>query len=93
MTQKAIMASPAIQVRVDPDVRAKAEENLDAMLGMGLNTAIKILVKRLANDPEASLDLLRPSKRTQRALQDLEEGRGQRFSQLVDFMNDLHANH
>jgi DNA-damage-inducible protein J len=87
------MVSAAIQVRVDADIREKAEQNLEAMLGMGLNTAIKILVKRLANDPEASLDLLRPSKTTQKALRELEEGRGKRFAHLGDFLNDLHANH
>ena len=79
-----------IHVRVDETVKAQATATLAAM-GLSVSDAVRMLLVRVATEQALPFDVRVPNAVTTAALQELETGRGPRFTSVDDLLADLNA--
>jgi DNA-damage-inducible protein J len=86
------MSSPTamIHVRIDPDLKSKASETLDAM-GLSLSEAVRVFLTRVATDQAFPFELRVPNAQTVAAMKAGDEGEVLKFSSIEELMADLHA--
>ncbi|NHB92012.1 type II toxin-antitoxin system RelB/DinJ family antitoxin [Photorhabdus cinerea] len=77
------MADTVVRARVNPKSKAAAMANAKAM-GLNLSTIIRMVVNRLAVEPEFPAELLQLNQETLQAIRDLENGVGVHRVDTVD---------
>lgn len=77
-----------VRARIDSDTKMRATEALQAM-GLSVSDAIRLLMIRVANEKQLPFAVRVPNATTLKAMKELDEGKGQRFSNAEDFFKDL----
>ncbi len=75
---------------VDAELRRKARKAL-ARHGYTLKEAVEMFLRRVVEEREIPLDLRTPSPATRAALDELDRGKGKRFSDPDELFRDLRA--
>ena len=86
--------SSMLHVRVDDEIKAQAGEALAAM-GLSVSDAVRILLKRVANDQAFPLELKVPNAETRAAMEEartMMKVRSARFETGDALFNDLEKN-
>ena len=81
-------ADTIVQARIDPDIKARATEALEA-LGLSVSDAIRLLLVRIAEEKCLPFTDRVPNAITTKAINDLESGKGKRFDTPDDLFQDL----
>jgi DNA-damage-inducible protein J len=86
------MSSPTamIHVRIDPELKSRASETLDAM-GLSLSEAVRVFLTRVATDQAFPFELRVPNAQTIAAMEAGERGEVVKFDSVEALMADLHA--
>jgi DNA-damage-inducible protein J len=82
-------ANTYVRARIDDDTKKLAAHALEAM-GLSISDAIRLLMRRIADEQRLPFDIKVPNTTTREAIAELEAGRGKKFSGLADLMADLH---
>lgn len=77
-----------VRARIDSDTKARATEALEAM-GLSVSDAIRLLLLRIAEEKRLPFAVKVPNSTTVKAMKELEEGRGKRFSSADELFRDL----
>lgn len=77
-----------VRARIDTNTKERAADALEAM-GLSISDAIRLLMLRVADERRLPFEVKTPNARTQKAMAELESGKGKRFSNLDSFMEDL----
>jgi len=86
--------SSMLHVRVDDEIKAQAGEALAAM-GLSVSDAVRILLKRVANDQAFPLELKVPNAETRAAMEEaraMMKARSARFKTADALFDDLEKN-
>ena len=77
-----------VRARIDSDTKARATEALAAM-GLSVSDAIRLLLLRIADEKRLPFAVKVPNSTTVKAMKELEEGKGKRFSSADELFRDL----
>lgn len=77
-----------VRARIDSDTKARATEALEAM-GLSVSDAIRLLLLRIADEKRLPFAVKVPNSTTVKAMKELEEGKGKRFSSADELFRDL----
>jgi DNA-damage-inducible protein J len=84
-------ADTYVRARIDTNTKKLAAEALEAM-GLSISDAIRLLMRRVADERRLPFDVKAPNAATRKAIAELEAGKGKKFADVDDLMADLHAN-
>lgn len=79
-----------VRARIDAKTKEQATNALEAM-GLSVSDAIRMLMLRVANERRLPFEVVVPNLPTQRAMEELEAGKGKKFNRVEDLMADLKA--
>ena len=74
--------------RIDSETKARAAEVLQAM-GLSMSDAIRLLLLRVADEKRLPFAVQVPNATTVKAMKELDEGRGKRFGNAEELLQDL----
>lgn len=77
-----------VRARIDSDTKARATAALEAM-GLSVSDAIRLLMLRVADEQRLPFSVQVPNAKTVQAMEELEAGKGQRFSSEQELFDDL----
>lgn len=77
-----------VRARIDSDTKARATAALEAM-GLSVSDAIRLLMLRVADEQRLPFAVQVPNAKTVQAMDELEAGKGQRFSSEQELFDDL----
>ena len=77
-----------VQARVDSDTKRRASRALQAM-GLSVSDAIRLFLQRVADEKRLPFADSAPNATTVEAMQELEKGRGTRFSSAEKLFEDI----
>lgn len=77
-----------VRARIDSETKQKAAETLAAM-GLSVSDAIRLLLVRVAADNALPFSIKAPNATTRKALTELEQGKGKRFTTADALFDDL----
>jgi len=77
-----------INARIEPELKSKAEKILHRV-GLSSAEAIRIFYHQVCLQKGLPLDVKLPNRKTAKAIQELESGRGQRFKSVQDMKDDV----
>ena len=77
-----------VRARIDTKTKVRAADALEAM-GLSISDAIRLLMLRVADERRLPFAVKVPNQRTQKAMAELEAGKGKRFSSIDTLMEDL----
>lgn len=77
-----------VRARIDPDIKARATEALEA-LGLSVSDAIRLLLIHIAEEKRLPFTGRVPNAATTKAIDELESGKGKRFDTPDDLFQDL----
>ncbi len=77
-----------VRARIDPDIKARATEALEA-LGLSVSDAIRLLLIHIAEEKRLPFTDRVPNAVTTKARNELESGKGERFDTPNDLFQDL----
>ncbi len=77
-----------VRARISSDVKIEAMEVLDAM-GLTISDAIRLLLLRVAEEKQLPFAVKVPNATTVRAMKELEDGDGTRYSSVEEMFKDL----
>ena len=83
-------ANSVVRARIDSDTKARATEALHAM-GLTVSDAIRLMLLRVADEKRLPFAVQVPNATTVKAMRELEEGRGKRFSDAEKLFEDIGA--
>lgn len=83
-------AETYVRARIDAATKREATAALNRM-GLSVSDAIRLLLRRVADEQELPFDVRVPNAETRTAIAELDAGRGKRFDSVEDLMKDLHA--
>ncbi|GAB6909403.1 type II toxin-antitoxin system antitoxin DinJ [Desulfosarcina cetonica] len=83
-------ATSMVHVRVEEGVKERATETLAAM-GLTVSDAVRVFLKRVADEKAIPFDVRVPNQETAAAIQELEAEKGTRFNSVEALMADLNA--
>lgn len=81
-------SSDLVRARIDSDTKAKATTALAAM-GLSVSDAIRMLMRRVADEQRLPFDVTVPNAETRAAIAELESGKGKRFTTAEALFDDL----
>ncbi len=84
-------ADTYVRARIDATTKARATHALEAM-GLSISDAIRLLMLRIADERRLPFEIKAPNTATRKAITELEQGKGKRFTSVKALMKDLHAN-
>lgn len=84
-------ADTYVRARIDANTKARATDALAAM-GLSVSDAIRLLMLRIADERRLPFEVKVPNATTRKAMAELEEGKGKRFTSIKSLMTDLNAN-
>ncbi len=83
------MATNAVvRARIDSETKARATEALNAM-GLSVSDAIRLLLLRVADEKRLPFAVQVPNAATLEAIEELDEGSGERFDTAEELFRDL----
>ena len=77
-----------VRARINSDVKIEAMEALEAM-GLTISDAIRLLLLRVAEEKQLPFVVKVPNATTVRAMKELEDGGGTRYSSVEEMFDDL----
>ena len=77
-----------VRARIDSDTKTRATEALRAM-GLSVSDAIRLLLLRVADEKRLPFTVRVPNTGTIKAMEELDEGKGERFDSAEDLFKDL----
>lgn len=77
-----------VRARIDSDTKARATAALEAM-GLSVSDAIRLLMLRIADEQRLPFAVQVPNAKTVKVMDELEAGKGQRFSNEQELFDDL----
>ena len=77
-----------VRARIDSDTKTRATEALQAM-GLSVSAAIRLFLLRVADEKRLPFAVQVPNATTVKALKELDEGKGRRFSGAEELFQDL----
>ena len=80
--------STVVRARIDSDTKTRATEALRAM-GLSVSDAIRLLLIRVADEKRLPFTVRAPNAATVKAMEELDAGKGKRFSNAEDLFEDL----
>ena len=84
------MAGTYVRARIDPDTKERATEALEKM-GLSVSDAIRLLMLRIADEHRMPFEIKVPNATTRKAIKELENGKGERFTTVDSLMADMNA--
>jgi DNA-damage-inducible protein J len=81
-------ADTYVRARIDTNTKKRAADALEAM-GLSISDAIRLLMLRVADERRLPFEVKVPNTRTQKAMAELEAGKGKHFSSINSLMEDL----
>lgn len=84
------VADTYVRARIDADTKDRAADALQAM-GLSISDAIRLLMLRVADERRLPFEVKVPNSTTQKAMSELEAGKGKKFSSVEALMADLNA--
>jgi len=85
-------ADSVVRARLDRDTKDRAAEALREM-GLSVSEAIRLLLRRVAEEKRLPFAVQVPNAATVRAMNELNQGRGQRFENVEELFQDLENEH
>lgn len=82
-------ATTYVRARIDPDTKERANDALQSM-GLSISDAIRLLMLRIADEQRLPFEVKVPNSITQKAIAELEDGKGQSAINIHSLMEDLH---
>lgn len=79
-----------VRARIDADTKARAADALAAM-GLSVSDAIRLLMRRVANERRLPFAVKAPNATTRQAIAELEAGKGHTFNSVAEMMAELDA--
>ncbi|EIC21157.1 type II toxin-antitoxin system RelB/DinJ family antitoxin [Thiorhodovibrio frisius] len=83
-------ADTYVRARIDVATKERATAALDE-IGLSVSDAIRLLMRRIAEERRLPFDVKAPSASSLQALADIEAGKIEHFATVDDLMADLHA--
>ena len=80
--------STVVRARIDSETKTRATEALRAM-GLSVSDAIRLLLLRVADEKRLPFTVRAPNAATVKAMEELDAGKGKRFSNAEDLFEDL----
>jgi len=77
-----------VRARIDSKTKERAADALEAM-GLSISDAIRLLMLRVADERRLPFDVRVPNAPTQKAMAELEAGKGKKLKNLNSLMEDL----
>ena len=77
-----------VRARIDSKTKEQATHALEVM-GLSVSDAIRMLMLRVASEHRLPFEVMVPNTTTQRAIEELEAGKGKKFNSVKDLMADL----
>jgi DNA-damage-inducible protein J len=77
-----------VRARIDSDTKTRATDALEAM-GLSISDAIRLLLLRVAEEKRMPFEIRVPNKKTAKAIDELESGKGKSFKSVKALMDDL----
>lgn len=77
-----------VRARIDSDTKARATAALEAM-GLSVSDAIRLLMLRVADEQRLPFAVQVPNATTLKAMEELDSGKGKRFTSEQDLFDDL----
>ena len=81
-------ADSVVRARLDRDTKDRATEALGEM-GLSVSEAIRLLLRRVAEEKRLPFAVRVPNAATVGAMNELNQGRGQRFENVEELFQDL----
>ena len=81
-------ADAVVRARIDGDTKERATAAL-AEMGLSVSDAIRLLLRRVADEQRLPFTVKVPNATTVRAMNELSEGRGKRFENAEELFEDL----
>ena len=81
-------ADTVVRARIDSDTKTQAAAALQAM-GLSVSDAIRLLLLRVAEEKRLPFAVQVPNPTTVKAIEELDEGKGKRFSNAEELFQDL----
>ena len=82
------VADTYVRARIDTATKERAADALEAM-GLSISDAIRLLMLRVADERRLPFEIKVPNARTRKAMDELESGKGKKFSNIDSFLEDL----
>jgi DNA-damage-inducible protein J len=79
-----------VRVRIDVETRERASRVLEG-LGLSISDAIQLLMHHIADEQKLPFDREHPNRETQQAIDELKQGKGERFDSVEALMVDLES--
>jgi len=79
-----------VRARIDSATKKRAAEALEAM-GLSISDVIRLLMLRIAEEHRLPFEVKVPNATTQKAMAELEAGKGKKFKNVDALMEDLGA--
>jgi DNA-damage-inducible protein J len=83
-----IKSDTYVRARIDTATKEQAADALEAM-GLSISDAIRLLMLRVADERRLPFEVKVPNSRTQKAIKELESGKGKKFSSVKGLLEDL----
>lgn len=83
-----IKSDTYVRARIDSLTKERAAHALEAM-GLSISDAIRLLMLRVADENRLPFEIKVPNSRTQKAITELESGKGKRFGNIKALMDNL----
>ncbi len=77
-----------VRARIDSATKERAADALEAM-GLSISDAIRLLMLRVADERRLPFEIKVPNSQTQKAMMELESGKGKRHKSIHALMEDL----
>jgi DNA-damage-inducible protein J len=77
-----------VRARIDSATKQRAADALEGM-GLSISDAIRLLMIRVADEHRLPFEVKIPNKVTQKAIAELEAGKGKKFKDIKSLMDDL----
>lgn len=83
-----IRSNTYVRARIDSTTKELASDALEAM-GLSISDAIRLLMLRVAEERRLPFEVKVPNSRTRKAINELESGKGKKFTSVNTLIKDL----
>ena len=83
-------ADSVVRARIDRDTKVRATAALNAM-GLTVSDAIRLLLLRVADEKRLPFAVQVPNATTVKAMKQLDDGKGKRFTDAEELFEDIGA--
>jgi DNA-damage-inducible protein J len=83
-----IKSNTYVRARIDTTTKELASDALEAM-GLSISDAIRLLMLRVAEERRLPFEVKVPNSHTRKAINELESGKGKKFTSVNTLIRDL----